>query len=88
MTKENVIKSLRNLEEIYHKKEGYNTIQILTQLKIEPNRENAKMLRKCLRSMISNNVYPEFLTAGEYDIVYCPQGKGSGCYRLSEYREI
>ena len=56
MTKDNVIKALRTLEEKYHKKEGYNTIQILKQLKIESNRNNAKLLRRCLRSMISNNV--------------------------------
>ena len=84
MDKNSVEKALKKLEERNFKKEGYNTVEILNELKLENNRKNAKLLRGCLRSMISKDKYPEFLTAGKYDIVYCPEGKGSGCYRLSK----
>lgn len=77
---------LENLESKYHSREGYATSQILNELHLKANRENEKLLRAKLRSMMSKNLYPEFATAGSEDVVYSPRGKGSGLYRLSKYR--
>ena len=65
---------------------GYNAKEILVVLGTNINRENEKKVRKQLRLLISKQLYPEFATAGNEDIVYCPDGKGSGTYRLSKYR--
>ena len=87
MEKDNLIKALESLESKYCRKEGYNTIEILEELNIPYSYENGYKLRKRLRSMIDGKLYPEFKTAGTYDIVYCPNGKKSGQYRLSKYRD-
>lgn len=78
--------ALRKLEKTYHRKEGYGVKEILRVLNIAINRKNEKQARAKLRSMISKYLFPDFFTAGNEDIVYCPNGKGSGTYRLSEYR--
>jgi len=87
MEKDNLIRALSNLESRYNRKEGYNTSEILKELNIEYSDKNRKKLRKFLRSMISISIYPEFKTAGNYDDVYCPSGKNTGLYRLSQYRD-
>jgi hypothetical protein len=81
-----LINVLDKLEETHPSKSGYSTEEILHKLGMPNNRENGKRIRDILRSLISRHKYPEFKTAGEEDIVYCPSGKNSGEYRLSKYR--
>ena len=83
MNKDIILRVLEELEEEYHKEEGYSVKEILNKLKITYTREISKNVRKDLRSMISKNLHPEFLSAGDKDLVYCPLGKFSGKYRLS-----
>lgn len=86
MDKIKVFNALENLEKKYSNPNGYSTTQILNELKIEVNENNGKAVRAILRSMMLKKLYPEFKTAGNDDIVYPPQGKGKGLYRLSKYR--
>ena len=86
MNKQKIIETLDKLEQTQHKLYGYNAKEILVVLGTNINRENEKKVRKQLRLLISKQLYPEFATAGNEDIVYCPNGKGSGTYRLSKYR--
>lgn len=87
MNKENIIQALEELEQSQHNTNGYSAGEILNALNIEINRATEKCIRGKLRSMISKQRYPEFATAGNEDIVYCPKGKRSGLYRLTNYRE-
>lgn len=86
MNKEKIIEALKKLEQSHRNPHGYNAKEILSVLNIEINRKNEKQVRGILRSMISKWIYPEFATAGNEDILYCPNGKGTGRYRLIEYR--
>ncbi len=87
MDREIIIKALEKLEQNQHNPNGYSAGEILNTLNIEISRETEKCIRGKLRSMILKKLYPEFATAGNEDIVYCPKGKSSGLYRLSKYRE-
>lgn len=86
MDKESIIEALRVLEQANPNPNGYSAWEVLSVLNIEINRENEKQVRKILRSLISKNSHPEFATAGNDNIVYCPGGKGSGTYRLTVYK--
>ena len=86
MDKESIREALEILEQANPNPNGYSAGEILSVLNIEINRENEKQVRKILRSLISKQSHPEFATAGNENIVYCPGGKGSGLYRLSVYR--
>jgi len=86
MKKQELINVLKKLEQNKKCVSGYNVKEILFVLNISYNREVGKQTRDKLRSLISKQLYPEFATAGDEDIVYCPSGKGSGKYRLSEFR--
>ena len=79
--------ALGKLENQYHDPDGYTAEDILRQLHIDITDDTQKQCRRNLRSMIDGKKYPEFKTAGDEDIVYCPIGKWSGKYRLSEYRD-
>ena len=85
MNKEKIIDALEKLEQSHRNPNGYSAKEILRTLNVEIYRDNEKRVRGMLRSMISKKRFPEFLTAGNEDIVYCPKGKGSGTYRLSKY---
>ncbi len=87
MDKESVIKALQRIEQVNPNPNGYSAREILFVLNEEINRENEKQVRKILRSLISKRSHPEFATAGNDNLVYCPEGKGSGLYRLTAYRE-
>ncbi len=87
MDKEIIIEALQVLEQANPNPNGYSAGEVLSVLNIEINRKNEKQVRKILRSLISKNSHPEFATAGNDNIVYCPSGKGSGSYRLTAYRE-
>lgn len=80
-----IIEALKKLEQSQYTPDGYSAKEIISVLNIDINEK--KQLRTKLRSMISKQRYPEFATAGKSDIVYCPNGKGTGRYRLSKYRE-
>lgn len=82
-----VISALEKLEEKYHNEFGYGVKEVLGILKINCDRKAEKVARNKVRSLIDRQKYPEFSTAGNNDIVYCPSGKGSGKYRLSKYRQ-
>lgn len=86
MDKESVIEALKRIEQVNPNPDGYSAREILFVLNEEINRENEKQVRKILRSLISKRSHPEFATAGDENIVYCPGGKGSGLYRLSAYK--
>lgn len=87
MNKEKIIDALIKLEQAQHNPNGYGAEEVLNVLNIAINAGNKKLVRTQLRSLISKQLYPEFKTAGNDDIVYCPNGKSSGLYRLSDYRE-
>ena len=87
MNKEEIKIALENLEQKYHNINGYDTVEILTEMKIAVNDSNGKRLRTLLREMVCKRIYPDFKTGGEWDIVYPPHGKNAGLYRLSKYRE-
>lgn len=86
MDKESIREALEILEQANPNPNGYSAGEILSVLNIEISRENEKRARKILRSLISRKSHPEFATAGNENIVYCPGGKGSGLYRLSVYK--
>lgn len=86
MSKEKIIEALQELEQSQHNVSGYTVKEILSVLNIVISRKNEKQVRKKLRLLISQLIYTEFKTAGDEDIVYCPKGKGTGRYRLTEYR--
>lgn len=86
MNKESTKEALQILEQANPNPNGYSAGEILSVLNIESTRENEKQVRKILRSMISKHSHPEFATAGNENIVYCPAGKGSGLYRLTVYK--
>ena len=83
MDKQSLIIALERLEQNNNNALGYNVKEILKMLKISPNEKIEVQTRGKLRSLISKIKYPEFKTAGNEDIVYCPSGKNSGKYRLS-----
>ncbi len=85
MDKESIKEALQILEQANPNPNGYSAGEILSVLNIETSRENEKQVRKILRSLISIKKHPEFATAGNENIVYCPAGKGSGLYRLTVY---
>lgn len=85
-TIQKIIEALENLENTYHNQDGYNVREILRELNIEITANTQKAYRTKLRLMIDKKLYPEFATAGDEDIIYCPKGKNSGMYRLSKYR--
>lgn len=87
MNKEKIREALKKLEQAQHNLNGYSAEEVLNVLNIDINDGNKKLVRKQLRSLISKQHYPEFKTAGNDDIVYCPNGKNSGLYRLSNYRK-
>lgn len=86
MDKESIIEALQVLEQANSNPNGYCTGEVLSVLNIEATRENEKQVRKILRSLISKRSHPEFATAENDNIVYCPGGKGSGTYRLTVYK--
>lgn len=86
INKQGLIYALGKLEQNYKNIAGYDVKDILQIMHIIPDRKVEKQTRGILRSMISKIKYPEFKTGGNEDIVYCPDGKNSGKYRLSEYR--
>lgn len=86
MDKESVKEALEILEQANPNPNGYSAGEILSVLNVEISRENEKQVRKILRSLISIKSHPEFATAGNENIVYCPGGKGSGTYRLTVYK--
>lgn len=86
MDKEGIREALKILEQSNPNPDGYSAGEILSVLNIESTRENEKQVRKILRSLISKRSHPEFATAGNDNIVYCPGGKGSGTYRLTVYK--
>lgn len=86
MDKESIIEALQVLEQANSNPNGYSTGEVLSVLNIEATRENEKQVRKILRLLISKRSHPEFATAGNDNIVYCPGGKGSGLYRLTVYK--
>lgn len=86
MDKESIKEALQVLEQTNLNPNGYSAGEILSVLNIEATRENEKQVRKILRSLISKHSHPEFATAGNENIVYCPGGKGSGTYRLTIYK--
>lgn len=86
MNKEEIKVALERLEQKLHNINGYDTHEILAEMKIPVNDSNEKELRKNLRELICKRLYPDFRTAGEWDIVYPPHGKNGGVYRLSKYR--
>ncbi len=81
-----IIIVLNQLESAYPNKDGYNVKTILQGLNLDTTNKMQKKYRAKLRSMIDKKLFPEFATAGNKDIVYCPKGKNSGMYRLSKYR--
>ena len=85
MNKESIKEALQILEEANSNPNGYSAGEILTVMNIEATEANEKQVRKILRSLISKNSHPEFATAGNDNIVYCPGGKGSGTYRLTKF---
>lgn len=87
MDKEKIIEALKIIEQLHHNPNGYSAKEILCAMNININSGNEKLVRKKLRLLISKQCYPEFATAGNDDIVYCPNGKGSGLYRLTDYRK-
>lgn len=87
MNKEEIITALERLEEKLHDSTGYKANQILFEMNIPITRASEVKLRTALRKLISQDLYPEFGSAGADDIVYEPDGKNSGFYRLSKYRE-
>ncbi|MDD4816189.1 MAG: hypothetical protein PHQ62_03540 [Clostridia bacterium] len=88
MINENALKTaLERLEQKNNNALGYNVKEILNMLNINSNEKTEKQTRGKLRSMISKKLYPEFKTAGNEDIVYCPNDKYSGKYRLSKYKK-
>ncbi len=86
MDKESIREALQILEQANPNPNGYSAGEILSVLNVEATRENEKQVRKILRSLISKRSHPEFATAGNDNIVYCPGGKGSGTYRLTVYK--
>ncbi|MCI8413791.1 MAG: hypothetical protein HFE47_06860 [Clostridia bacterium] len=78
--------ALEKLENTYHNQNGYNVKEILRELNIAITDTTQKQCRAKLRSLIDKELSPEFATAGDEDIVYCPNGKWSGTYKLSKYR--
>lgn len=80
-----LIRALKQLEEKHHNKLGYGVKEILSELNENCDRKTEKRARVGLRFLISQKEHPEFLTAGNENIVYCPSGKNSGKYRLSFY---
>lgn len=86
INKHELINALGTLEHNNKNIEGYDVKEILKMLNISPTEKIEKQTRGKLRSLISKTKYPEFKTAGNEDIVYCPSGKNSGKYRLAKYR--
>lgn len=86
ITIQKIIEACENLENTYHNQNGYNVKEILHELNIEITANTQKAYRAKLRSLIDKKISPEFATAGDEDIVYCPNDKWSGTYRLSKYR--
>lgn len=87
ITNQRIVEALKHLENIYHNQNGYDVKEVLRELNIEITANTQKAYRTKLRLMIDKKLYPEFATAGDEDIIYCPKGKNSGTYRLSKYRE-
>lgn len=85
ITDAKMIETLIKLEQSKHNPNGYSVKEVLRELNIEITDKTQKQYRAKLRSMIDKKISPEFATAGNKDIVYCPNGKNSGTYRLSEY---
>lgn len=83
INKQALINALRKLEHNNKNIAGYEVKEILGILNVDANKIVEKQTRGKLRSLISKIKYPEFKTAGNEDIVYCPGGKNSGKYRLS-----
>lgn len=86
MDSERVIDALRRLEQVNPNLSGYTAKEVLFAMGEKINRATEKAVRTLLRSLISKKLYPVFASAGDDDIVYCPDGKQSGLYRLSIYR--
>lgn len=86
INKHELINALGTLEHNNKNIEGYDVKEILGILPADANEIVEKQTRGKLRSLISKTKYPEFKTAGNEDIVYCPSGKNSGKYRLAKYR--
>lgn len=83
MNKSDIVNVLKKLDKTHNKPEGYSASEILTELKLPLTKNNKKRCRAKSRSLISKQKYPEFKTGGYEDIVYCPIGKWSGKYKLS-----
>jgi hypothetical protein len=87
---EKLIAALEALENKYHDKNGYRVQQILDALEPE-YRTSETYLRLQLRLLmdikITDKVGRVWKTAGKEDIVYKPNQKKDGYYRLSKYRE-
>jgi len=82
-----IIETLIKLEQARHNQNGYSVKEVLRELNIKITDKTQKQYRAKLRLMIDKKISPEFATAGDEDIIYCPKGKNSGTYRLSQYRE-
>lgn len=83
MNKEEIIAALERLEQKLHNINGYDAGEILFEMGILVSDSNKQKLRTRLRKLMDDATYAR--PSGK-DIVYTPDGWGSGRYRLSKYR--